>query len=177
MASPKGASTCAYPQGGRRRTEMSGTGRILGLDVGDRRIGLAVSDPGGRLAVPLRVLEREDNEVDLQALLEIARAEEIQTLVVGYPLSLDGTAGPQAKRVASFAHRLAQASGIPYKLWDERLTSAQAEQRRRGGRSRARPGIPKTGRRRAPVDDLAAAIMLQSFLDRRRRDQPLPARP
>lgn len=143
----------------------SGVGRILGLDLGERRIGVAISDPDRRLAVPLRILERQDDATDAQAIIDLARAEGVTTLVVGHPITLAGAAGAQAKRVEAFADRLAKASGLPLELWDERFTSVQAE------RTPAVPrkgGIKRRRRRRAPADDLAAAILLQSYLDRLR---------
>lgn len=137
--------------------------RILGLDVGERRIGVAVSDPDGRLAVPLRILQRETEEADISAIGQIAQAEGVETVVVGLPLSLSGAVGPQARRVEAFARRLAEATGLALELWDERLTSVHAERAPAGGRKRGR-----SVRRRQPVDDVAAAIALQSYLDRRR---------
>ena len=142
-------------------------GRILGLDVGERRIGVAISDPDGRLAVPLRILERQQSPADAQAITDLARAEGVEVLVVGHPVTLDGTIGPQARTVRAFADELAQASGLPLELWDERLTSVQAERARPG---RRRGGAKGERRRPAPVDDLAAALLLQSYLDRHRPD-------
>lgn len=142
-------------------------GRILGLDVGERRIGVAISAPEGRLAVPLRVLERRGEAADAQAIADLARAEGAEALVVGYPLSLDGSAGPQARRVEAFARLLASASGLPLELWDERLSSVQAERPPAGPARRRARG---SRRRRPPADDLAAAIILQSYLDRRLPD-------
>ena len=133
-------------------------GRIIGLDVGDRRIGVAISSPEGRLAVPLRIIECTKEPNDIDAIGAIARDEEATAIVVGYPLSLDGTAGPQARHVEGFARRLKKSTGLPLELWDERLSSVQAER-------------SQTGRRRAPVDDLAAAIILQSYLDSRQQDE------
>ena len=134
--------------------------RILGLDVGERRIGLAISTPEGRLAVPLRILEREREPADIGAIADVARAEGATAIVVGYPLSLDGSAGQQARRVEAFARRLQQSTGLPLDLWDERLTSVQAKRTLAG----ARP--------RGPVDDLAAAIILQAYLDRQQAGNP-----
>ncbi|MDZ4278974.1 MAG: Holliday junction resolvase RuvX, partial [Dehalococcoidia bacterium] len=87
--------------------------RILALDVGERRIGVAISAPEGRLAVPLRILQRRGGEADIEAIAELARAEDAQALVVGLPLSLDGSLGPQARRAQAFARRVAEASGLP----------------------------------------------------------------
>ena len=143
----------------------SGVGRILGLDLGERRIGVAISDPERRLAVPLRILERQGDAADAQAIIDLARAEGVATLVVGHPITLAGAAGAQAKRVEAFADRLAKASGLPLELWDERFTSVQAERTPAGPR---KGGTKRGRRRRAPSDDLAAAILLQSYLDRLR---------
>ena len=140
--------------------------RILGLDVGERRIGIAISTPEGGLAVPLRVLERSDESADLHAIVELAVAENATTIVVGHPLSLDGSRGAQARSVEAFARSLAETSGLAVELTDERLTSAQAK---RTVTKRGRNQSSRSQRaRRAPVDDLAAAIILQAYLDRRR---------
>ena len=156
---------------GRFGAQATGSvGRILSVDVGERRIGVAISDPEGRLAVPLCILERRSDAADVQAIADLARAEGGEALVVGYPISLAGGAGPQARRVRAFARRLAEASGLPLELQDERLTSVQAERARRAGAGRAR-------RRRAPADDLAATIILQSYLDRHRQSAPRASRP
>ena len=135
--------------------------RILGLDVGERRIGIAISAPEGGLAVPLRVLERSEESADLRAIVELARAEDATTIVIGHPISLDGSRGAQARSVEAFARSLAETGGLAVELEDERLTSAQAK-RGRNQSSRSQRA------RRAPVDDLAAAIILQAYLDRRR---------
>jgi putative Holliday junction resolvase len=144
-------------------------GRILALDVGERRIGLAISDPEGLVAVPLRILERTKEPADLQAILEIAHAEGVDTLLVGNPISMTGHIGPQAQRVRSFGHRLAQAASLPLVLWDERLSSAEAERFAPQGR-----GGKRRGSRRVPKDDIAAALVLQSYLDRRRAGRTPP---
>lgn len=138
-----------------------GVTRILGLDVGERRIGVAISTPEGSLAVPLRVLERSEESADLRAIAELAVAENATAIVVGHPISLDGSRGAQARSVEAFAHSLAETSGLAVELADERLTSAEAK-RGRSQSSRSQRA------RRAPVDDLAAAIILQAYLDRRR---------
>ena len=149
-------------------------GRILGLDLGERRIGLAISDPEGRLAVPLRILERRGDAADIRTITDLARAEGIEALVVGNPLTLEGNVGAQARLTQAFAQRLAKTSGLPLHLADERLTTVQAERApiapRRGGGKSAR-------RRRAPADDLAAAILLQSYLDRQRVADPTSPEP
>lgn len=132
--------------------------RILGIDLGERRIGVAISTPEGGLAVPLRIIDAQDETSDIARIVDLARDEDAGAIVVGHPISLSGSRGPQAQRVEAFAERLAGASGMPVELWDERLTSKQAERTAPGARSAPR----------APADDIAAAIMLQSYLDRRR---------
>jgi putative Holliday junction resolvase len=151
--------------------------RVLALDVGERRIGLAISDPDGRVAVPLDTLERRDEAADLRALADLVEREEIQVVVVGLPLSLDGSVGPQAARTQDFARRLAQVVARPLEMWDERLSTVAAERalapsglpdrrRRRGGaKERRRP--PR--RRQGAQDALAAALVLQSYLDSQSR--------
>jgi putative Holliday junction resolvase len=135
--------------------------RILGLDVGERRIGVAISDPEGRIAVPLRVVDRTSAEATI---VGIAHAEQAELIVLGLPLSMDGTVGAQARLVQSFGNGLAQATGLPIEYWDERLSSVQAE---RTGAAAGRRASRKAGRRK-PSDDLAAAIILQGYLDRQR---------
>ncbi len=140
--------------------------RVLGLDFGERRIGVAVSDPEKRFAVPLRIVERRGDDTDIETISDIARAEDVETLVVGNPLSLSGASGSQARLVQAFARKLAHAAGLPLVLWDERLSSAQAERAARP----VRRGRRTEGRRpqRQATDDVAAALILQSYLDRTR---------
>jgi putative Holliday junction resolvase len=130
-------------------------GRIIGLDVGERRIGVAISTPEGGLAVPLRIIDRKKEPDDLAAILALATSEAAEAFVVGYPLSLDGTAGHQARHVEGFARRLRHQTGVAVELWDERLTSVQAKR-------------SMTGQKPGPIDDIAAAIILQSYLDSKR---------
>jgi putative Holliday junction resolvase len=161
-------------------------GRVLALDVGERRIGLAISDPDGRVAVPLETMERRDDDADLRALAGLVEREGVQVVVVGLPLSLDGSVGAQAERTQEFARRLAEAVARPLEMWDERLSTVAAERaltprgpsgRRERRRAEARPsGRTGVGERRRPLerrqgaqDALAAALILQAYLDSRRR--------
>lgn len=150
--------------------------RVLALDVGERRIGLAISDPDGRLAVPLDTLERHDEAADLSALTGLVQREGVAMVVVGLPLSLDGTVGPQAARTQAFARRLAEAVARPLELWDERLSTVAARRSLAGGPPERRT---RSGGRRRPLrrqrgvaDAMAAAIILQGFLDSRSRRTP-----
>jgi len=135
--------------------------RILGIDFGERRVGVAVSDAEAALATPLLTLVRKDDTSVIGRLLAIIEDESVEALVVGEPLRLDGTRGPAAERAASFASKLAEAAGLPCDLVDEALTSVAAKERLREA------GVDI---RRYPerIDAVAAQIILQEALDRRR---------
>lgn len=158
--------------------------RILALDVGDRRIGVAVSDDRTGVAIPLTVLEPSGDPVD--AVAALLRQHRPDRLVIGLPLSLDGSLGPQGQRVRALAQAIAARVSIPVETWDERLTSVEASRRLRP-HADARSGRPprrghgrggkarRTPARRGAVDALAAAIILQAYLDSRpppEADQP-----
>jgi len=133
---------------------------MLGLDVGDRRIGLAISDPNGQVAVPLRTLHRTAQDGAVDAIAALVAEENVEAIVVGLPLRLDGSAGSQAESVQEFVRQLLPAVNVPVTLWDERLSTVQAEQLlRRDG--------PPSRKRKAEQDALAAAIILQGYLDSR----------
>jgi putative Holliday junction resolvase len=132
--------------------------RILALDVGDRRIGAAVSDPTGLLARPLAIITRRGTAADIEAVCKLAEEHKAAKVIVGLPLSLDGRVGPQAERVKDFAGKLGTSLSIPLELRDERFSTATVkEQRLESGR--------KMKKRRAPDDAEAAAVILQSYLD------------
>lgn len=131
--------------------------RWLGIDLGTRRIGIAISDSKETVATPYAVLHRTNDEQDVQAIAEIASSEGAKRVVLGLPLSLDGSRGDAALVSESFAAKL-KAAGVRVKLWDERLTTVEAEKKLldRGMKGR---------QRRAIVDKIAAQVILQSFLD------------
>lgn len=131
--------------------------RLLGLDIGERRVGVAVSDPAGRVATPLKVLDAplSSNPGPFRRLVE---DYEVEAVVVGLPLSLDGTEGPQALAVRQEIERLDRAIHLEWRFHDERLSSVAAE------RMMADAGADSR-RRRGAVDMVAASIMLQSYLD------------
>jgi putative Holliday junction resolvase len=135
--------------------------RSLGIDFGEKRIGLAISDPEGRLAVPLGTIERTDDRSAARRIAEIARREGVERLVLGEPVGLDGRRGTAAERVQRFGQKLAAAAGLPLEMIDESLTSVEAAERLRqaGVDPRREPGR---------VDAVAAQILLQEALDRRR---------
>jgi putative Holliday junction resolvase len=132
--------------------------RILALDLGKKRIGLALSDPLGVTAQGLPNLERTNKRSDLDALERLAREREIGLFLLGNPINMGGAEGRQSAWVKEFAEALEKRTGLPVKLWDERLTSVQA------GRVLRESGISIEKRARA-VDRLSAVILLQSYLD------------
>ena len=98
-------------------------GRILGLDIGGKRIGVALSDPEGILATPLMVIKRRQPAYDLEAIEELIRQHEVVCVVAGLPISLDGSLGQQAKRVQDFINLLSESISVPVETWDERLST------------------------------------------------------
>ena len=142
--------------------EIMGTvPRLMGLDVGDRRIGVAVSDPLGLTAQPVLTLVRTSRRHDLKSLRRLMRKYGCGEIVVGNPLYMSGDQSPQAAKTQSFAKILREETGLPVHLWDERLTTTEAH---RHLHASGRPGAEH----RAVVDQVAAVLILQSFLDARR---------
>ena len=135
--------------------------RALGLDIGSVRIGVAVSDPSGSVASPLTVLDARSLASDIGPLARLVEDYEPECLVVGLPLSLSGETGPQAEAVQATAERLAGAVGVPLAYADERLSSAEAR------RMMSASGLSEK-EQRGSVDKVAAALLLQSWLDGRR---------
>ena len=134
--------------------------RILGLDVGDKRIGVAVSDPTGMLVTPLITIHRKNMRTDVERLAALVTEQEAEMVVVGLPKNMDGTEGDQARKVRSLAKQLASATKLPIEFEDERLSTFSAIE------SLVERGV-KTGHNRDLVDMEAAAIILRGFLDRR----------
>lgn len=132
--------------------------RILALDLGERRIGVALSDPSGTLARPLTTIEHTSQASDLEAVAALVAEHQVELVLVGQPLTLRGEVGPQAQRTERFVRALTAALSVPVQTWDERYTTLAAEEiMRQAGRGRRR-GYPG-------VDAVAAAIILQEFLD------------
>jgi putative Holliday junction resolvase len=132
-------------------------GRVLGLDLGQSRIGVAISDPDRRVAVPIGTI-RTGAPADVKAIATIVRDQGVSEIVVGHPLSLSGRAGEAADHAEKFAQALRDFLGVPVVLRDERLTTVEAERQLRGAGIRGRA-------RREVVDQTAATIILQSYLD------------
>ena len=137
--------------------------RILALDVGERRIGVAAADERTRVAVPLAALTVAGDPVDLIA--RLVDEQQAGALVVGLPLSLSGALGPQAQRVQAIVQALERRLAVPVHTWDERLSTVEARHRQQvGSRHRSAPG-QRRARRSGQQDSLAAAIILQAYLD------------
>ena len=140
--------------------------RLLALDVGTRTIGLAVSDPLGITAQGLPTIRRTNKRTDLQKLADVIRQYEVAEIVVGHPLHMSGAAGAQAQKVEALAEELRRRFHLPVHLWDERLTSAEANRVLRETDMSIR-------RRGEVVDQLAAVLILQAFLENRAANRSL----
>ncbi|HJX39322.1 MAG TPA: Holliday junction resolvase RuvX [Anaerolineae bacterium] len=138
--------------------------RLMALDVGDRRIGVALSDPGRVLARSLRVIRRRSLKADMEVMRSLVEEHAVEKIVVGHPLRLDGSAGKQARRAEGYAAELERAVGVPVVLWDEAFST-----------DRARQVMIEAGKRRKEreerLDAVAAAVILQDYLDSLGRDQ------
>ena len=136
-----------------------GTGRILGIDYGRKRIGLALSDPSQILASTLETLKNLNRDAQIENIIGIAKEKNVSAIVVGKPLHMNGAIGEMATEVTGFVHALAEKIDTPIFMWDERWTTTRAERL-----------LLETGRSpsksRNKIDQLAAAYLLQSFLDR-----------
>ena len=137
-------------------------GRVLGLDYGSRRIGVAVSDPLGLTVQPLPPIRREGDRKDVAAIGDLAAELGVTSVVLGLPLLLNGDEGPAAVRARAFGERLQAETSLPVTMWDERLTTAQSE------RHLVASGV-RRGDRKEIRDSLSAMFLLQSALDSRRR--------
>jgi putative holliday junction resolvase len=134
--------------------------RVLGLDVGSKTIGMAVSDPLGITAQGLPTIRRKNKRFDFEQLANVLRQFEVSEIVVGYPLRLSGNEGTQSEKMQQFAAELRAKFGLPVHLWDERLTSSQANRILR----EADLSIKKRGE---AVDRLAAVLILQNWMEAR----------
>ena len=134
--------------------------RVLAIDHGTKRMGIAVSDPSGMIALPLEFIPAEPVNALLSRLKTLIHEKEVELILVGMPRSMDGSYGPAAEKVQEFLAVLQEAIAIPIKTWDERLTSTQANRMLLQTDMRRKE-------RKQKVDQAAAAILLQSFLDSR----------
>jgi putative Holliday junction resolvase len=139
--------------------------RILGLDVGERRIGVAVADESVRVALPITIVERREPSADLDAIARLVQDQGAEAIVIGLPISLNGSLGPQAQAVKAFGQKLSARLALPIEYWDERLSTVEADRRLAdAGRSGAKA--------KAKRDAAAAAIVLQSYLDSQAQSSP-----
>jgi putative Holliday junction resolvase len=136
------------------------SGRVHGLDVGSKRIAVAVSDPLGITAQGLETLQRRNKRLDFEALAELVNRYAIAEIVVGFPLRMSGEEGVQAEKMQRFAEELRERLGLPVHLWDERLTSAEANRLLR----ETEMSIQRRGQ---VVDRMAAVLILQSWMEHR----------
>ena len=138
--------------------------KFLGLDVGERRVGIAVGDDELRIATPLEVIERRSLEEDARAVDQLARKFSVDHLIVGLPRNMDDSSGAQAESVKAYAGEVARAVGLPLTFWDERLTTIEATERIHTGGGRGKKS-------RRTLDAIAASVILQDFLDSQRNQQ------
>lgn len=130
-----------------------GAGMVLALDVGERRVGLAVGDPRTGVAFPLRVMERRSWEEEVKILRRVVEEHGVEEMVVGLPLLLDGREGAQARAARDYGTRMAECLALPVAFWDERLSTREAERR---------------GARDSQADAVAASLVLESYLARKK---------
>ena len=138
--------------------------RVLALDLGAKRIGVAISDPTGTIAGTLTVLVRRSRARDLAAIAELLQREGAERIVVGLPISLNGTMGPQARAALRFSEELAKGFQVPVETWDERFSTVEAQ------RILQAQGVKAKDQRRR-IDATAAAVILQEYLDTQPKDR------
>lgn len=161
---PSKADRSELEAAGPKQDEGGLVQRIVGFDVGDRRIGLAISDPLGYTAQPLFTLHRAGRRADLKSVGRVLRKHGVREAVVGNPLYMSGDQSPQAAKAQAFAEELRAEFGITVHLWDERLTTTQAHRHldAAGHAAIGRKGI---------IDQVAAVLILQSFLEARANER------
>ena len=131
--------------------------RCLGLDIGDKRIGVALSDPHGILASPFTIINRKDETADIEAIISIISQHQVERVIVGLPRSMDGSVGKQAEKVKVFVQNLGRQTKTPIEFRDERLSTVSAKRLMRDAKNK-----------KVRHDDaIAAAIILQGYLDER----------
>lgn len=137
---------------------------LLGLDIGDIRIGVALSDELGVAAHPLCTLTRKNRKVDLIGISDLVSIHKVERVVIGLPISLDGSIGPQAEKIQKFAKRLAQVIDIPIEFQDERFTTAEAEEILRALNK-------DTEEQKELIDEVAAVIILTDYLNQNKETE------
>ena len=129
----------------------------LALDLGKRRIGVAVTDASGLAVHPLATIQRGKPKSDLDAIIALIAGRQVERVIVGLPLNMDGTEGPPARAARAFAQALSESLGLPVDLHDERLSSFEAKER-------LKEGLLRRSKRKRAVDQIAAVIILESWL-------------
>ncbi len=156
-------------------TEQAKTARILALDYGRARIGMAIASAEAALAQPLGTLERINRNEDMRRIRELVREHGVKQIVVGLPLRLDGTRGEMAEEAARFGERVRKQIGVPVEMVDERLTSWEAERLLEEQQGRTIHATTSKKRKqentKLGVDAMAAALILKEYLDRRQAPQ------
>jgi len=132
--------------------------RSLGLDIGDKRIGVALSDPEGLLASPLTIINRRQETADIKAITDIVSQYQVEQIIVGLPRSMDGSLGHQAEKVEDLTQKLRCHTDVPVEFRDERLTTVLAKRLMQAGKV-------KKSKEKAQDDAIAAAVILQGYLD------------
>ena len=135
--------------------------KVMAIDYGDARTGVALSDPTGFLAGQTFLIKSRKQEVVLEELAALVQRQGAQELVMGYPMNMDGTLGPRAEKYAAFARRLEEATGLPVALWDERRTTVDAH------RILGEQGV-RAKNRKDKIDSVAATLILEGYLDWKR---------
>lgn len=143
-------------------------GPVLGLDLGDARIGVAISDPDRHIAVPVGTVQVGRPPGEIQAIAALVASRGVTLVVLGEPLSMDGSRGNRAQHAAAFAEVLRSSLDVPVDLQDERLSTVEGERRL------VQAGV-ESRERRSVIDAVAAQVILQSWLDAHRGDPPEPA--
>lgn len=133
--------------------------RLIGLDIGDRRIGVAFGDSGMSMATPLDVIERVSDEQDAARINTFVHEYDAALVIAGLPRNMDGSTGPQAQATQAYVDRLKPLLRVPVQLWDERLTTVEASQRQQES------GTRRGKKSRRGLDAIAAAVILQDYLD------------
>ncbi|MFU0783403.1 MAG: Holliday junction resolvase RuvX [Thermoanaerobacterium thermosaccharolyticum] len=133
--------------------------RTIGLDVGDKTIGVAISDPSGLIAQGIKTIKRSNLDDDIQEINKIINSFKAEEIVVGFPKNMNGTIGPQGQKVINFVEILKKEIDLPILLWDERLTTVEANRMLIEGADMRRD------KRKKVIDKLAATIILQGYLD------------
>jgi putative Holliday junction resolvase len=149
--------------------------RTLGVDLGSKRIGLAISDEAGEFAFPAGILESRGRKRDIAALCKLIAEKEIGRAVIGLPIHMDGRRGPEAEKATQFANALQEAGAIPVDTLDERWTSKEAERvfqpapQKQRSKKRKVPRLTPEQRKRGVIDEMSASIILRTYLEQRRR--------